>query len=93
MMKLSVTLSDGREVIVDLSKITIKEHRSLFSADNKQENEDRLLSHVCGLKVEEFQNLPTWDWKLITDTYFWLFKNPTFDPKTGPNSASASTST
>lgn len=88
-MNKKVTLSDGREVVVDLSKITIKEHRSLFSADNKQENEDKLMAQVCGMKVEDFQNLPTSDWKLVTECYFYLFRTPMFDP----NSASASTST
>lgn len=88
-MNKKVTLSDGREVTVDLSKITIKEHRSLFDAADKQENEDRLLSRVCGMSLEDFQNLPAIDWKLLTECYFWLFRNPVFDP----NSASASTST
>jgi len=82
-------LSDGREVVVDLSKISITEHRSLFNANDKQENEDRLLSRVCGLDLKEFQALPMADWKLITECYFWLVRNPVYDP----NSQSASTST
>lgn len=85
----TVTLSDGREVTVDLSKITIQEHRTLFDAADKQENEDRLISRVCGLDLKDFQALPMCDWKLITEVYFWLVRNPIFDP----NSASASIST
>lgn len=87
MITKKVKLSDGREVTVDLSKITLAEHRSLFSPD--QENEDRLLAQVAGMKVAEFTVLPMCDWKLITEVYFWLAKNPVFDP----NSASESTIT
>ncbi len=89
MNKKMVTLSDGREVTIDLSKITIAEHRSLFNAADKQENEDRLLSGVCGLALDKFQALPMCDWKLITEAYFWLVREPAYDP----NSQSASTST
>jgi hypothetical protein len=85
----TVKLSDGREVEIDLSRITIAEHRSLFNAADKQENEDRLLCRVCGLALDEFQKLPMYDWKLITEAYFWLVREPVYDP----NSQSASTST
>lgn len=89
MNKQTLTLSDGREVEVDLSKISISEHRSLFNAEDKQENEDKLLSRVCGLDLKTFQSLPMSDWKLITECYFWMVRNPVYSP----NSASASGST
>jgi len=87
MITRQVTLTDGRQVTVDLSKISLKEHRSLFTPD--QENEDRLLARVAGMSVEDFTALQMADWKLITEVYFWLARNPVFDP----NSVSGSTST
>lgn len=87
MIKKQVKLSDGREVTIDLARITLAEHRSLFTPD--QENEDRLLAKVSGMSVEEFTALPICDWKLITEVYFWLVRNPVYDP----NSASGSIST
>ena len=59
---MSVTLSDGREITVDLKSFTIKEYRAIFDRSIEPakllEVEDELISRACGLTVEEYQNLP-----------------------------------
>lgn len=84
-----ITLSDGRELTVDLTKITIAEYRKLFAPETTPEEEDALLAPCFGLTVEEFQALPYPDYKRVTAAFFEQARNPLADP----NSASASTST
>ena len=71
-----VTLSDGRELTLDLYQITISEFRSLFKHEQAPEEENRLLAKVSGLTVEEFEQLPYPDWKLLTTAFFVKAKDP-----------------
>jgi len=84
-----ITLSDGRELTVDLTKISIREYRRLFKDETTPEEEDALLAPCFGLTLEEFEALPYPDYKRVTNAFFERAKNPLSDP----NSLSASTST
>ncbi|MFA5376893.1 MAG: hypothetical protein WC455_14175 [Dehalococcoidia bacterium] len=84
-----VTLSDGRELAVDLTKISIAQYRRLFKTETAPEEEDALLAPCFGLTAEEFGALPYPDYKRATAAFFEAARNPLADP----NSASASTST
>ena len=84
-----ITLSDGRVLTVDLTKITIAEYRKLFKQETTPEEEDTLLAPCFGLTVEEFETLPYPDYKRATAAFFEQARNPLADP----NSVSASTST
>jgi hypothetical protein len=87
-MMADLTLEDGREITIDLTKINLREYRALFDAGQKPEEEDRLLSRVCGLTLEEYQTLPYPEWRKLTQKFFERARNPLADP----NSVSASTS-
>lgn len=84
-----ITLSDGRELAVDLTKITITEYRRLFKNETTPEEEDAFLAPCFGLTLEQFQALSYPDYKRVTNAFFEAAKNPLADP----NSQSASTST
>ena len=84
-----ITLSDGRELTVDLTKITISQYRHLFKNETTPEEEDALLAPCFGITVEEFETLPYPDYKRITKAFFDQARDPLADP----NSQSASTST
>jgi hypothetical protein len=84
----TVTLSDGRELTVDLTKISIREYRRLFIDETTLDEEDALLAPCFGLTLEEFQTLPYPDYKAATHAFFERARKPLADP----NSVSASTS-
>ena len=56
----NVTLSDGREIEFDLSKMTIREYRALFDAGQPEEDEYKTLAKVSGLSEDEIGDLPLW---------------------------------
>jgi len=59
----TVELHDGKALKIDLYKITIKEWRSIFSPDQEQAEEDKIIARVLGLKVDELLALPQPDYK------------------------------
>ncbi len=82
-----VKLSNGKEITIDLYKISIKEYRSLFDREQPPETEDKLVAKVCDMNLDEYQNLPQPDWRLLVTTFFRKAREPLADP----NSVSAST--
>lgn len=75
-----VVISDGREIVVDLSKISLREYRSVFDTKQKPEEEDVILAKVFGLDVETYRDLPYPDWRLLTVKFFEFARNPLSDP-------------
>jgi len=53
----TITLADGRELVIDLNKMTIREWKDLFDRSQPDEDEDRTLSKVAGMSLEEFELL------------------------------------
>ena len=84
-----VKLSDGREIEIDLYKLTLEEYRALFNTAQKPEDEDVILARVFGLDVEDYRKLPYPDWRRLTVAFFDAARNPL----ASPNSLSESTST
>jgi hypothetical protein len=83
-----VTLSDGREITFDLSSLTLGEYRALFSAKQKPEDEDRIISRTSGIPVEEFGSLKYLDWKRLTLAFFKKTRSPLADPNLDSESTS-----
>ena len=76
----TVTLSDGRVLEVDLTKISIKEYRRLFAESTTPDEEDVLLAPCFGVTLEEWQALPYPDYKAATKAFFERARNPLADP-------------
>lgn len=83
-----ITLEGGQEITFDLSRLTLREFRSLFDTRQKPEDEDVILSKVCGLTLEEYQALDYLSWRRLCAAFFERARNP--DLK---NSGGESTST
>jgi hypothetical protein len=63
-----VKLSNGREIEVDLYKVTRKEWREFVDPKGTLEAEDIFISKVSGLPVDEVASLPEPDFrKLVTE--------------------------
>lgn len=82
-----VTLSDGREIPVDVSTLKIREWRLFWNASASDEDVDKVVSRLTGLKVEAVGDLLRDDYRLVMDKIIQLSNRPLDDP----NSRSAST--
>jgi hypothetical protein len=83
-------LSDGRELDIDLNKITIKEWRALLNPEQKEEEEYRILGKVVGLKAKDIENLPYMDFRLLGNRVAEKASAPLSDPNLSSESSSQS---
>jgi len=65
-----LTLSDGKEVVFDLKKMSRQEYRDLHNPAYTDENDDLVLAKVTGIDVEELRDMNMEDygrliWQLI----------------------------
>ena len=75
-----ITLSTGREIEFDLSKISLREYRSLFGTKLPTSEEDELITRVAGLTLDEYQDLPMPDYKRIIKGLVKKVREPLADP-------------
>jgi hypothetical protein len=75
-----LTLSDGKEITFDLSKMTIREYRGLFSTTEDTDTSDGTIAKVAGLTLEEFQALPFPDYRRVSAKFFARAREPLTDP-------------
>lgn len=88
-VKPDVVLPDGREIFIDMNKITIKEYRAVLRNQfEEQDDEDRVVCKAIGMDIEDYQSLGHTDWRTVIQGFFRKAREPLADP----NSASASTS-
>lgn len=73
------TLSDGREIIFDLRKLTVTEYRAMFDDASKFEDEEIVLARVAGLSVEELHATTLYDNKLLWREFFRICREPLKD--------------
>jgi len=87
------TLSDGREITVNLNAFTIEEWRGMLfnglTLEERAERENAVISKAIGWDAEAFANLPYGDWRKASAYFYKVAQEPLADP----NSASGSTST
>jgi hypothetical protein len=83
-----ITLSDGRDVSIDLHRITMREYRAIFADGRPQADEDSAIAKACGLTPEQFIDLPQPDARRLILAFIKLAAEPLADP----NSQSVSTS-
>jgi len=81
-------LSNGREIKVDLSKITIAQWRFMWDFRSDNDESDKILGGCVGMTVKEVQALLYEDFKRLTKAVIEASKNPLDDE----NLAEASTS-
>jgi hypothetical protein len=74
--KIIFTLSDGKEVNFDFSKVTRKEYRALFDASQSNEAGDEVVSRITGLTVEQLDNMIQLDWARLIREIVRRANNP-----------------
>ncbi len=74
------TLSDGREIDIDLGQITIKEWKSLHDPAQPVAEEFELISRVTGWKVEEIEKMKQPDYRRLIVALVARSINPISDP-------------
>jgi hypothetical protein len=74
--KIVFTLSDGKEVDFDFSKVTRKEYRALFDASQSNEAGDEVVSRITGLTIEQLDNMPQLDWARLIREIVRRANNP-----------------
>ncbi len=84
----TLTLSNDREITIDLHRISMREYRAIFDDGQLQRDEDATVAKACGLDVDEYLDLPQPDVRLLIDAFLLAATQPL----RVPNSASASTS-
>ena len=75
-----ITLSNGREITFDLGKMSLREYRGLFSKEQPQDEEDKIISRVSGLELDEYLDMPQPDWRRLMTALFKKAREPLADP-------------
>jgi hypothetical protein len=78
--KPDVTLSGGREVVFDLSKLSYGQYKSLFSPDKADKDSDAIVAKTAGMTLEEFEALPYNDARRLMKAFFTKCREPLVDP-------------
>lgn len=86
----NLTLTDGREITIDLSVVTIREYRALFDKKQKQEDEDATLAKAVGLTVDELLDISQPDYRRLAEAFFKAAREPLSDPNSASESISES---
>ena len=72
----TVKLSNGREITVDIGRISVREYRALFNPEQKQDDEDSTPAKVAGLAVDELLDLSQPDYRRIITAMLADAKQP-----------------
>jgi len=75
-----VILSNGREIIFDLHKVSQKEYRALFSNEQPDTEGDATVGRACGMSADEVADLPQPDYRLLVRAFFVKAREPLADP-------------
>lgn len=83
-----VTLSTGKVIEVDTSKVTFGEWRKFFSSRGTQKEDDAFVEKITKLKPSEQEDMLRDDYRRMLQVIIKVGS----EPLTDPNSVSASTS-
>lgn len=83
----SVTLADGRVINVDVSTLKLKEWRKLWSPSITSDEEDKIVSRLTNLSIDELQELLRDDFRRLFQTIVDLSNRPLDDPKNSPSAS------
>lgn len=62
----TITLADGRNITIDLNKITLREWKNLFDPKQPDEDEDATFAKIAGISLDEYLLLGFADARTIT---------------------------
>ena len=76
-----IFLTDGRELIPDMSKMTIKDFRELVDPETSEDDGDKIMARIVGITLEDIQGLSYDNWRLIAGKILAYSQEP--PPKPG----------
>ena len=76
MARTNVTLSDGREVAIDLNLITLREFREMTATETEQERADELMAKVVGMTAEALTGLGYVDYQRVMRKVIEVARDP-----------------
>lgn len=76
-----LTLGDGRELTLDLRKISIKDFRFATANDTDNDKSDEIVARSVGLSVDKFQALSQPDYRRVV-AGFWKAATQALDGDT-----------
>lgn len=76
-----LTLSDGKEITFDLTKLTHGQWKGLLRPHKDSEKEDEIIARVTGLTIKELDDLSEREYRRIADAFVKRVISPiTSDP-------------
>ena len=78
--KATVKLYSGKEVVIDLMKVTTKEWKEITKPSQSNEDEAGTISKACGIPVNELLAMPQPDYRMIVDSFIRLGTQPLTNP-------------
>ena len=78
--KASVKLFSGREVVIDLMKVSAQEWKDITKPSQSNEDEAVIISKACGIPANELLEMPQPDYRLIIDSFIRLGTQPLTNP-------------
>lgn len=79
-LRMTATLFSGREVVVDISKISTAEWKSITRAGLTDEQEYELVGKVTGIKPEELAKMAQPDYRVLVDLFLKAGTQPLTNP-------------
>lgn len=78
--KATVKLFSGREVVLDMMKISTAEWKQAIKAGTSDEEEYAILSKASGLSTEELGTMSQPDYRLLIEAFIRLGTQPLANP-------------
>ena len=75
-----LVLKDGREIEIDLHKISIGEWRALLRPEQPDEDEYATLAKVTGLTADDIEGIPYPEFRALIQAVIQRAANPVSDP-------------
>jgi len=73
-------LSNGKEISLDLGKVTVNEWRGFFDGGQKHEEDDKFISNVSGIPISEVGTLLRDDYRRLIQAIIDKGREPLSDP-------------
>ncbi len=74
------TLSDGRELTIDLNRISQREYAAMARGELQDEQYYDLIGRMTGLTATEAGDLPQPEWRRLVAAFYRKAREPLADP-------------
>jgi hypothetical protein len=78
--KADYVLADGREIVFDLDKLSMREYRAYCKGSLLNDDDDQVLGRVTGLPAETFGDLPQPEYRRVVTAFLAKAREPLADP-------------